>query len=121
MNDPLYREIILEHWKNPHNFGVIENPDIDSSDVNLLCGDAVHITIKIKGDSVDEIKFNGQGCAISQAAASILTDTVSGKPLDTVKNITPEEFLEEIGIELTPARLKCALLPYSTLKKGLRQ
>jgi nitrogen fixation NifU-like protein len=119
MTDPLYREIILEHWKNPHNFGVIENPDIDVSDVNLLCGDAVRITVKVKNSSIDKIKFKGQGCAISQAAASILTDTVSAKQVAIVKNSTPEEFLEEIGIELTPARLKCALLPYSTLKKGL--
>lgn len=120
MNDPLYREIILEHWKNPHNYGELEKADIDIADVNLLCGDDVRLMMKLDNDTIKQITFTGRGCAISQASSSILTDLVTGKQIEDIKHISPEDFLEELGVELTPARTKCALLSFSTLQKGLQ-
>ncbi len=119
MNDPLYREIILDHWKNPHHYGEMEHPDIDVADVNVLCGDNVRLMLKVNQNIVEQISFTGQGCAISQASSSILTDLVMGQKIEDITHITPDKFLEELGIELTPARTKCALLSFSTLQKGL--
>lgn len=120
MNDPLYREIILDHWKNPHNYGEMTHPTIDVSDVNLLCGDDVRLMMRLDNDAIKQITFTGRGCAISQASSSILTDLVTGKQIKDIKHISPEDFLEELGMELTPARTKCALLSFSTLQKGLQ-
>ena len=120
MSDPLYREIILDHWKNPHNYGELEKADIDIADVNLLCGDDVRLMLKIKNNIVEQITFTGQGCALSQASSSILTDVIINQKIEDIKQITPENFLEELGIELTPARTKCALLSFATLQKGLQ-
>lgn len=120
MSDPLYREIILDHWKNPHNYGELEKADIDIADVNLLCGDDVRLMMRLDNDTIKQITFTGRGCAISQACSSILTDLVTGKQIKDIKHISPEDFLEELGMELTPARTKCALLSFSTLQKGLQ-
>ncbi len=116
MQDPLYREIILEHWTNPQNYGVIKNADIDVEDNNPLCGDEIHITGKIKNNTLEDIKFVSEGCAISKASASIFTEKIKGMTLAEIKKITPEEVLDEMGLTLTPARMKCALLVYNTLK-----
>ncbi len=121
MDEQLYKEIILEHWKNPRNSGVIKNADIDIVDFNPLCGDEVHITAKIQGNTVKSIKFVGRGCAISQAASSILMTITEGQPATSVSSLDQQAFLDELGVVLTPARLKCALLPYAALKKGLTQ
>lgn len=119
MDDQLYREIILEHWKNPQNAGVIENADVDLEEYNPLCGDKVRITATLHGNTLSHMKFQGEGCAISQACSDILADTVIDKSVDDILHITQKDFLEYINISLTPARLKCALLAYSTLQKAL--
>ncbi len=117
MQDPLYREIILEHWQHPQNYGVIKNADIDVQDNNPLCGDEIRITGKIKDGKLIKIAFTGEGCAVSKASASLFTEKIKGMKIDDIKKITPEEVLEEVGISLTPARMKCALLVYTTLEK----
>ena len=119
VTDSIYREIILEHSKNPSNRGTLDPADFTYEDTNPLCGDEIRIDVRVKNDHVSEIAFSGQGCAISQASASILTELVEGKSLDDVKGIGKEELLDEIGIPLSPARLKCALLSLKVLKAGV--
>jgi nitrogen fixation NifU-like protein len=108
--DSIYREVILDHYQNPRHRGTLDPHDYSYEDSNPLCGDEVRIDVRVKDGKVDAIAFSGQGCAISQASASILTELVEGRPLDEVKRLGKEELLEEIGIELSPARLKCARL-----------
>jgi nitrogen fixation NifU-like protein len=119
MSDDIYREIILDHYKNPRNRGTLDPHDFSYEDVNPLCGDEVRIDVRVDGDKIKEIAFSGRGCAVSQASASILTEMVEGMPLDDVKAITKDDLLEEIGIPVSPARLKCALLGLKVLKAGL--
>ena len=117
--DSIYRENILEHSKHPQNKGHLDPHDYAFEDTNPLCGDEVRIDVRVKDGAVDEIAFSGQGCAISQASASILVELVEGKSLDEVKALGKDELLEEIGIQLSPARLKCALLSLKVLKAGI--
>ncbi len=117
--DQLYREVILDHYHNPRHRGTLDPHDYSYEDSNPLCGDEVRIDVRVKGGAVDEIAFSGQGCAISQASASILMELVAGRPLDEVKALGKAELLEEIGIPLSPARLKCALLSLKVLKAGI--
>jgi nitrogen fixation NifU-like protein len=117
--DSIYREIILDHYQNPRNRGTLDPHDYSYEDSNPLCGDEVRIDVRVKDGAVDAIAFSGQGCAISQASASILTELVEGKSLDEVKALGKDELLEEIGITLSPARLKCALLSLKVLKAGI--
>ena len=119
MADSIYREIILEHSKNPRNRGTLDPADFSYEDVNPLCGDEVRIDVRVKDDNVAEIKFSGRGCAVSQASASILTEMVEGMSIDFIKQITKDDLLDEIGIPVSPARLKCALLSLKVLKAGL--
>lgn len=117
--DSIYREIILEHSKNPSNKGELDPADFTYEDLNPLCGDEVRIDVRVKDDHVSEIAWSGHGCAISQASASLLTELVDGKSLDEVKALGKDELLEELGIDLSPARLKCALLSLKVLKAGI--
>ncbi len=117
--DSIYREIILEHYKNPSNKGTLDPNDFTYEDVNPLCGDEIRIDVRVRDDRVSEIKFSGRGCAVSQASASILTEMVEGKSLDEVKAIGRDELLEEIGIPVSPARMKCAMLGLKVLKSGI--
>jgi len=117
--DSIYREIILDHYQNPRNRGTLEPNDYSYEDSNPLCGDEVRIDVRVKGDEIDDIAISGQGCAISQASASILMELVEGKTLDEIRRIGKDELLEELGIELSPARVKCALLSLKVLKAGL--
>ena len=119
MADDIYREIILDHYRNPRNKGTLDPNDFSYEDVNPLCGDEVRIDVRVKDDMVDEIAFSGRGCAVSQASASILMEMVEGKSLDDVKAITKDDLLDEIGIPVSPARIKCALLGLKVLKAGL--
>jgi nitrogen fixation NifU-like protein len=119
MVDQLYREIILDHNKNPRNRGTLDPNDFTAEDVNPLCGDEIRMDLRVDGDKVSEIKFSGRGCAISQASASLLTEMVDGMSLDEVKSLTKDDLLEEIGITLSPARLKCALLSLKVLKSAV--
>jgi len=115
--DPLYREIILEHWQHPQNFGILKNADIDVTETNPLCGDKIRLTMKIKNGKIKDVLFLGEGCAISQASASLFTEEIKGKNVKEIKKIIPEDVISLLGIQLTPARTKCALLIYSTFKK----
>ena len=117
--EDFYREYILDHYRNPRNRGVIESPDITYADSNPLCGDEIQIDLLVKDGLVDNVKFSGRGCAISQASVSMLTEMIEGKPIDEVKEITKEDVLELLGITLTPVRVKCALLGLKVLKSGV--
>jgi nitrogen fixation NifU-like protein len=119
MTDSIYREQILDHNKNPRNKGTLENPQFTYEDVNPLCGDEIRMDVKTTGDRVTEIRFSGRGCAISQAAASILTEMVDGQTLDDVKAISREDLLDELGVPISPARMKCAMLGLKVLKAGI--
>jgi nitrogen fixation NifU-like protein len=118
-DDSIYREIILEHYRNPANRGTLDPADFTYQDVNPLCGDEIRIDVRVADDHVSEIRFSGRGCAVSQASASILTEMVEGKSLDEVKAIGRDELLDEIGIPVGPARMKCAMLGLKVLKAGI--
>jgi nitrogen fixation NifU-like protein len=120
LSDDIYREIILDHYRNPRNKGKLTNADVSIHDSNPLCGDEIDIHLKVEKDKIKEVKFEGRGCAISQASASMLTEMVMDKPLTTVKDLTKEDVLENIGLmNLGPARIKCALLSLKVLKLGM--
>ena len=120
MSDDIYREIILDHYRNPRNKGKLALADVSVHDNNPLCGDEIDIHLKIESDKVQEIKFEGRGCAISQASASMLTEMVMGKDLEFLKDLKKEDILENIGLtNLGPARIKCALLSLKVLKVGM--
>ncbi|OGH11863.1 MAG: SUF system NifU family Fe-S cluster assembly protein [Candidatus Levybacteria bacterium RIFCSPHIGHO2_01_FULL_36_15] len=120
MDDLLYREIILEHWQNPQNYGVLANAEIDIVEFNPLCGDEIRIMVKIKNKKIERISFVSTGCAISRASASLFIEMVKGKQIKHIKRMKPNDFLKTLEIEISPSRLKCALLAYSTLQKALR-
>jgi len=116
--DQLYREVILDHYKNPRGHGVIEGADAQAEGLNPLCGDEVSIYVQFAedGETIDEVKFSGRGCAISQASTSMLMEMVT-----EIAELPKDELLEEIGIPLTPIRLKCALLGLGVLKVALHR
>ncbi len=117
--DDLYRELILDHYQHPHNHGEIPGADISYEDSNPLCGDKIRIDVKLQGNIVADVKFNGKGCAISQASASMLTDELIGKSLDEIKKMDKQFILDLLGIPLGPTRIKCALLPLKVIKAGI--
>ncbi len=117
--DDLYRDYILEHYRRPHNFGVIDNPDASYEGANPLCGDRITMMLGIRDGRVAEVAFTGRGCAISQASASLLTDEVKGKTVEEVEKITSADLLDLIGVEISPARLKCAMLSHDSLQHTL--
>ncbi|MGB9622161.1 MAG: Fe-S cluster assembly sulfur transfer protein SufU [Brevinematia bacterium] len=117
----IYIEHILDHYKNPRNYGKIEPSDAFFEGGNPTCGDMVRIYIKLDESKkkIEDIKFEGKGCAISQASASILTEMVKGKDIEFIKNLQKEDLINELGIELSPTRLKCAILSLETLRMAL--
>ena len=121
--DQMYREVILDHYKNPRGHGTMDHADAEAEGQNPLCGDEVSIYVAFgdDGETIDEVKFSGRGCAISQAATSMLTELVQGRKASEVALLAKEELLEEIGIPLTPIRLKCALLGLGVLKVALHR
>ena len=120
MSDDIYREIILDHYRNPRNKGKLEDADVVIHDSNPLCGDQIDIYLKVKDGNIEDIKFDGRGCAISQASASMLTEMIINKPLTNAKDISKDDILENIGLtNLGPARIKCALLSLKVLKMGM--
>ena len=127
MSDPamesLYREVILDHYKNPRGHGVIEQPDAEAEGQNPLCGDEVSIYVAFgeDGQTIDDVKFSGRGCAISQAATSMLMEMTKGRTAQQVATLDKDELLAEIGVPLTPVRLKCAMLGLTTLKVALHK
>ena len=121
--DQLYREVILDHYKNPRGHGTMERPDAHAEGQNPLCGDEVAISVRFgeDGQTIEDVRFEGRGCAISQAATSMLTDLVKGRKAEEVATLPKEELLEEVGIQLTPIRLKCAILGLGVLKVALHR
>ena len=119
--DDFYRENILDHYRNPRNAGHVERPTAVAEGINPLCGDELSIELEVDEGVVTDVRFNGRGCAISQAAASMLSDAIKGKPVDELAGIGKDEVLEELGIPLTPIRLKCAMLSVGVLKVALNQ
>jgi nitrogen fixation protein NifU and related proteins len=117
--DDLYRDEILEHYRRPHNFGTLGSPDAVHEGYNPLCGDRITLMLGIDGDTVREVAFTGRGCAISQASTSMLTDEIKGKTLADIGRLSNQDVLDELGIEISPARLKCALLSIETLRRAL--
>jgi nitrogen fixation NifU-like protein len=123
MDDQLYREVILDHYKNPRSYGVLEDADARAEGQNPLCGDEITVTVKFAadGETIERVGFEGRGCAISQAATSMLTELVQGRTASEVAALPREELLDEIGIPLTPIRLKCAILGLGVLKVALHR
>ena len=121
--ESLYREVILDHYKNPRGHGVIEDADAEAEGQNPLCGDEVSIYVAFgdDGETIDEVKFSGRGCAISQAATSMLMEMTKGRTAEQVAGLDKDELLAEIGVPLTPVRLKCAMLGLTTLKVALHK
>ena len=117
--DELYRDFILDHYRNPHNAGTLEHPDASFEDINPLCGDMIRMDLQVRDGVVTDVKFKGRGCAISQASASLLTEEIKGKTLAEIDKIGKDEVLANVGINISAARLKCALLGLKVLKQAL--
>ena len=117
--DDFYKEYILDHYRNPRNFGHIENPDATAEDLNPLCGDTIRMELALDDQHrVRDVKFSGRGCAISQASASMLTETVKGMKLEDVAKLPQDAVLENVGIGISPTRMKCAMLGLKVLKSA---
>ncbi|MCC6617435.1 MAG: SUF system NifU family Fe-S cluster assembly protein [Chloroflexi bacterium] len=120
--DNLYRDFILEHYREPHHRGVLDPADLSFADSNPTCGDELAVTVRLEPDSgrVAEVAFDGRGCAISQASASIMSDHLAGMSLDELRAIDPRTVLDDLGVPIGPARFKCALLGYKVLQGAVR-
>ena len=118
-----YREVILDHYKNPRGYGLLADADASAEGQNPLCGDEVTISVRFAedGETIQDVRFEGRGCAISQAATSMLTELVQGRKASEVAELPRDELLDEIGIPLTPIRLKCAILGLGVLKVALNR
>ncbi|MGB9669154.1 MAG: Fe-S cluster assembly sulfur transfer protein SufU [Anaerolineales bacterium] len=118
--DDFYRELIIDRYKNPQHRGELDPADITFEDDNPLCGDHIHIDLRVdENGNVTEAVFNGKGCAISQASADLLMESIIGKNIDEIKKMNKQDILDMLGIELGPVRLKCALLSLKVLKAGV--
>lgn len=114
-----YREYILDHYRNPRNYGKLEHPSTHAEDSNPLCGDQLGMDLLVEGDHVSEVRFQGRGCAISQAAASMLSEMIEGKTVAEVVALGKDDVLEALGVPISPARMKCAFLSLRVLHRGL--
>jgi len=119
MSMDYYREYILDHYRNPRNYGKLENPTVHAEDSNPLCGDQLGIDLLVEGDCVTEVRFKGRGCAISQASASMLSEMIEGKPVEEVVRLGKDDVLEALGIAISPARTNCAFLSLRVLHRSL--
>ena len=119
-SEDMYREHILDHYKHPRNFGVVDPADVDHEANNPLCGDQIRLTFTVdEAHKVKDVKFTGRGCAISQASASLLTSRVKGQALEEIKKIERDDVVKMLGIPVSPVRLKCALLSLAVLREGV--
>jgi nitrogen fixation NifU-like protein len=117
--DDFYKEYILDHYRNPRNFGHLDRVDVTAEDLNPLCGDTIKMELALDGEGrVEDVKFSGKGCAISQASASMLTESVKGMKLEDVARLSQEAVLENVGIGISPTRMKCAMLGLKVLKSA---
>jgi len=119
MSSDIYKDIILDYYRHPRNFGDLPEPDVRSKDSNPLCGDVIEMQLKIRDGTVDDLRFKGRGCAISQASASMLTELAKGKTLDEIKALGKADILNMLGIDPGPTRIKCALLGLKVIKLGV--
>ena len=119
MSSDIYKDIILDYFRHPRNFGDLPEPDVRSKDSNPLCGDVIEMQLKIRDGKIDDLRFKGRGCAISQASASMLTELAKGKTLDEIKALGKEDVLSMLGIDPGPTRIKCALLGLKVIKLGV--
>ena len=119
MSSDIYKDIILDYYRNPRNFGDLPKPDVRAKDSNPLCGDIIEMQLKIDDGRVEDVRFKGKGCAISQASASMLTEVVKGKTLDEIKAMSKTDVLNLLGIDPGPTRIKCALLALKVVKLGV--
>lgn len=119
MSMDYYREYILDHYRNPRNYGTLEQPDAHAEDSNPLCGDQLAIDLKIEDDRVAEVRFQGRGCAISQASASMLSELIEGHTVEEVIQLGKDDVLDALGISISPARTKCAFLSLRVLHRSL--
>ena len=117
---PLYSEVMLDHFRNPRNYGSLPSPDISCEDVNPLCGDRIRIELRVRAGIVEEARFKGDGCAISLSAASILTELIIGANVTEPDPVSTERLLSSLESDIRPARIKCALLPLEALRSGVR-
>jgi nitrogen fixation NifU-like protein len=119
MDDQLYREYILEHYKRPHNWGELEHPDLQAQDLNPLCGDELQVQLAVDAEGrIAEIAFSGHGCAISQASASMVSDEVKGMKVSELLSLDRDFVLELLGIDISAQRMKCAMLSLKVLKSA---
>ena len=117
--DDFYRDFILDHYRNPRNFGTLDQPTATAEDLNPLCGDQIRMDLRVSdGGVVEDVRFSGKGCAISQASASMLTEEVKGMKLEDVARLTKDIVLENVGIGISPTRMKCATLGLRVLKSA---
>ncbi|MGB8966570.1 MAG: SUF system NifU family Fe-S cluster assembly protein [Candidatus Cybelea sp.] len=116
--DDFYRDYILDHYRNPRNFGRLERSDVTAEDLNPLCGDQIRIELKLDDGVVSDLRFSGKGCAISQASASMLTEQVKGMKLSDIAKLSKDAVLENVGISISPTRMKCAMLGLRVLKSA---
>lgn len=116
--DDFYRDYILDHYRNPRNFGHLDRVDVQAEDLNPLCGDEIRMELALDDGTVRDVRFSGKGCAISQAAASMLTERVKGMRLDDVAKLSKDAVLEDVGIGISPTRMKCAMLGLRVLKSA---
>jgi nitrogen fixation NifU-like protein len=116
--DDFYRDYILDHYRNPRNFGSLERVDVEAEDLNPLCGDQIRMQLRLDDGVVSEVRFSGKGCAISQASASMLTERVKGMKLTDVAKLSKDVVLEDVGIGISPTRMKCAMLGLRVLKSA---
>lgn len=121
MSINIYREYVLDHYKNPRNYGKIENPDFKFKENNIFCGDSIEISGKLKDKKIQGIKFCGRGCVISQASASLLTDFVKNKSLNSIDKLMVQDIIEMLGVSLSTTRMKCAELPLVALKRAINK
>lgn len=119
MSRDMYRQRILDHYRNPQNYGELEDADLQYMDDNPSCGDEIEMYAVVEDDEVVDVRFDGKGCAISMASASLLTDEVMGKSLEEIREMETEDVQEMLGIDLSPARVKCAVLGLKVLEGGI--
>ena len=119
MSMDYYREYILDHYRNPRNYGKLDHPDAHAEDNNPLCGDQLAIDLQVEGDHITEVRFQGRGCAISQAAASMLSEMIEGKTVEEVVQLGKDDVLDSLGIPISPARTNCAFLSLRVLHRSL--
>ncbi len=117
--EDIYRQYILEHYRDPRNHGHLDHPDIHAADTNPLCGDRIELDLQVTDGHITDVRFSGRGCAISQAAASMLTERMEGATLDELRALRPVDVLEMLGVEIGPARQRCALLSLRVLHQGI--